>query len=275
MNYNENLAVAQQPNNIYWLYFRCRGDGEELATARLPTPHYYKRHSAEGYSIAYKLDGYFHTKKGKDFLNDMIARLSLTLPIDRRYYITPTEGEAVNNRAYKLKEFQNCESIKVDIYTRKEAKANKYEDRVFWSLKYEAERRIRVFGSLDLDAFLDYAFNVFEVGSDVKDGSTLRAKCKSIFNWYESKNWKVGRVRKPRKKGEITMQMTEQRQKANAIKKAKTKAKFLGAIEVLKIKGAKLTAKSISEEAQIGIRTAERYYREYKEAQSIESGKDG
>lgn len=269
MNYNTNLAVSQEPPQNYWLYFRCRGDGEELATAGLPTPHYYKRNTAEAYSIAYKLDGYFHTKKSKEFLNDMIARLSLTLPIERRYYIIPSESEAVNNPAYKLQEFQNCESIKVDIYTRKEAKANKYEDRVFWSLKYEAERRIRAFGSLDLEMFLDYAFNVFDVKVDVKDGSTLRAKCRSIFEWYESRNWKVGRVRKIRKKGEITMEMTEQRRKVNAIKKAKTNAKFLGAIDVLNIKGVKLTAKAISQEACIGIRTAERYYREYKATQGI------
>lgn len=259
MNYNGNLAVSQEPNNVYWLYFKCRGDGVELSTAGLPTPHFYTRQREDFYSIAYKLDGYFHTKKSKEFLNDMIARLSLTLPIERRYYIIPKEP--VNNRAYKLKEFQNCNSIKVDIYTRKEAKANKYEDRVFWSLKYEAERRIRAFKYLDYDSFVDYAFNVFEVGTDVKDGSTLQAKCRSIYEWYESRNWKVGRT--PRKK-ENAMSNDEKTQVARAVKVARTKALFNGAIEVLKIKGVKLTAKAISKEGGVSINTCGKYFKEYK-----------
>ncbi len=263
MNYNTNLAVSQEPPQNYWLYFRCRGDGEELATAGLPTPHYYKRNTAEAYSIAYKLDGYFHTKKSKEFLNDMIARLSLTLPIDRRYYIIPTEGEAVNNPAYKLQEFQNCESIKVDIYTRKEAKANKYEDRVFWSLKYEAERRIRAFGSLDLDLFLDYAFNIFDVKVDVKDGSTLRAKCRSIFEWYESRDF---RLPKTSRKKENAMSNDEKTQVARAVKVARAKAQFNGAIDVLNIRGVKLTAKAISDESGLSEKTTQKYFKEYKEA---------
>lgn len=253
----------QEPQNNFWLYFRCSGDGEELATVGLPTPHYYKRTNAENYAIAYKLDGRFHTKKGKEYLNDIIARLALTLPIERRYYIIPSESEAVNNRAYKLKEFQNCESIKVDIYTRKEAKANKYEDRVFWSLKVEAERRIRAFGSLDLDAFLDYAFNVFEVGTDVKDGSTLKAKCKSIFEWYEARAWRVGRTKK-----ENAMSNDEKTQVARAVRTARVKAQFNGAVEVLKIRGVKLTAKAIAEEAGLSEKTTQKYFKEYKEAQN-------
>jgi len=259
LNYNGNLAVSQEPQKVYWLYFKCRGDGEELLTAGLPAPHFYTRQNEQFYSIAYKLDGYFHTKKSKEFLNDMIARLSLTIPIERRYHIIPQEP--ANNRAYKLKEFQNCESIKVDIYTRKEAKANKYEDRVFWSLKYEAERRIRAFKTLDYEAFLDYALNVFEVGIDVKDGSTLRAKCHSIFEWYESRGFKLP---KTSRRKENAMSNDEKTQVARAVKVARTKALFNGAIEVLKIRGVKLTAKAISEESGVSINTCGKYFKEYK-----------
>jgi len=264
LNYNTNLAVSQEPPQNYWLYFRCRGDGEELVTSGLPTPHFYKRHTSDGYSIAYKLDGYFYTRKNKEYLNDMIARICLTLPIERRYNIIPNESEAVNNPAYKLKEFQNCESIKVDIYTRKEAKANKYEDRVFWSLKYEAERRIRAFGSLDLEMFIDYAFNVFDVKVDVKDGSTLRAKCRSIFEWYESRDF---RLPKTSRKKENAMSNDEKTQVARAVKVARAKAQFNCAIDVLNIRGVKLTAKAISEESGVSINTCGKYFKAYKESQ--------
>jgi Fic family protein len=59
----------------------------------------------------------------------------------------------------------------------------------------------------------DYAFRNF---FDRKDKSTLRAKCRNIWNWYNERSWKVTRKERALKNAE-TIKSRKRKQILNAI----------------------------------------------------------
>ena len=99
--------------------------------------------------------------------------------------------------------------------------------------------------------------DVFLVGEHVKDKSTLRAKCRSVFEWYEARNWRVD-------ERESTMSRIQGAAKARLILEAQTKGKIQTAINVLRLYGSKITVRSLAEEAGISTATAQKYLKEIK-----------
>ena len=87
-----------------------------------------------------------------------------------------------------------------------------------------------------------------------KDKSTLRAKCRSIWNWYDAREWTI--PARPKGKGMSRADGA----KHSAIKNAeRTKAKVVGAIEALKFLQEKINIATVSRQAQVSRDTAKKY----------------
>jgi len=239
----------------FWLSFQIHGDGSELFEYGLPTPTHYERANNSSYGVYWLLDGYFHTKRGRDYLNDTISRLSAVCKISRRLDLPHRRDCILDAACVKLSQFGGLPSLRTR--SAQYLNSSKYEDNVFWAIKLEAIMRIRRYGLVDRSGLEDWAFDVFLVGEHVKDKSTLRAKCRSIFEWYEARNWRVDeRV--------STMSRIEGAAKARAILEIQTKGKIQTAINVLKLYGTKITVRSLAEEAGISKSTAQKYLNEIK-----------
>jgi len=110
-----------QNNSKFYLHFQVQGDGTEWMDAYLPTPNYFYRfntivgNSTDSYCIAYLIDGVFGTEKGRRYLNDIVARFILTLPIKQRLMYPPPSDALQHDKTYKLKHFQNLKSKAKEI----------------------------------------------------------------------------------------------------------------------------------------------------------------
>jgi len=192
------IAQNQTENNInnlkgYWLHFYLNGEGSEFLNYKLPIPTYLE-HYNKGYAVAWCIEGYFGTKKSEEFLNDIIARFLLSfadLSPKRLPYKPEVKKDNktahILNKAYSLKSFSTkLKSIKKK--TEIPQRAEQFEDLIFWAIKLMAEDLIREYGLIPYELLEDFALNQFLAK---KDRSTLRAKCRSVFNYYELKDFKI------------------------------------------------------------------------------------
>ena len=194
------------------------GNGTEWIDENLPIPNFIK-YSNKGYDLAWHINGYFGTKKGIEYLNDIIGRVLITFKeySPKRLIWKPDLKTADHYypKIYKLKQLQNLKSIPGRKKT--PSRADSFADHTFWAIKLYTEDRIRDFGEGNIVAYElieDWAINQFIN----KEQSTIRAKCRSIWNWYNNKNWEL-----PKNERKFEMTRTE-RAKANA-QKIKEKAK--------------------------------------------------
>lgn len=269
----QNYSTKQ--DKAFWLSFQIHGDGSELLEYGLPTPNHYERSNNASYGVYWLVDGYIHTKKGREYLNDLVARFSGAFRIARRLHAPAHQrvlqdqiqsfssrdeqviiGDKNLTQICNLKQFGGLPSLRTKRAV-KELNTAKYEDNVFWAIKLEAIMTIRCNGWLDRSSLESWAMDVFLVGEHVKDKSTLCAKCRSVFEWYEARNWRVD-------ERESTMSRIEGAAKATAIRQARVKAKIQGAINVLRLYGTKITVRAVAEEACIGTATAQKYLKEIK-----------
>jgi len=219
----------------FWLHFNVRGDGTEWIDEGLPTPNYfYRNNSINGlskcYCIAYLLDGYFKTTKNQAFLNDVIARMILTLPVSERLLYAPSEEHKQINTIYRLKDFQALKSL-TKQYVPKLKAHMKNNDNTFWEIKLFIEHKIRDNGGegsfVDFITVFDHAMHFYEW----KDISTCKAKIRNIWSWYESRDWQYHILKKPSKTEEEILMTRQERAKANAVKREKeAKAKVINAV---------------------------------------------
>lgn len=187
-------------------YFTLLLKGEDLLgilDENLPTPNKIQlmRGLVPKFAIMYHISGYTGTKKSRAFFNDIVARFCLTLPVQERLpYELDTEYQT--ERIYHLKEFQSLKSLKTHFgainYTPKN------NDLIFWSLKVYVEQKI-----IELGGFVPYqtveiwAFGMFE--HKAKDRSTLRAKCRSVWAWYDKREWRLSLFAREKKSKETIM----------------------------------------------------------------------
>lgn len=255
----QNCTQTDRVGQGFWLHLRASGDGLEIAEYGLPTPNYYDRkEGSETYTVAWLLDGYFGTSKGKAYLNDVIARLSMGMKIANRLDFAP-KTDTLNR--YELREFQNLPSLPRNWGKKNLANHPHHKkDAIFWAIKLQAIERIRCTGFLDYDALKDWAFDLFITRA--KDRSTLRAKVRNVWQWYRDRDWKLdGRVH--------TMSRADAAAKATKVRQERTKAKIQGAINILRLYGKKITAKAVAEEAGISEPTAQKYVKQLKEEGAI------
>ena len=236
------------------LFFKARGDGSELLDHNLPSPHYYHRYDENYYTFAWILEGYFHTNKGIAYLNDMIARIALTIPIESKYDHSPIYKEAIT--PLKLEAFQNAKSLKTD-FTRQSINRDNTasKDMVWWCIKAQAESLIRQFdGWFNYEILEQWAFNMFV--DDVKDKSTLKAKCRSTWMWYEKRDFVI-----PSKDRGFKMSRSKNMERVNNIRKFQSREKIIESCkkDALLMKNGKISVSAIATDAGVSRPTANKY----------------
>ena len=223
------------------------GDGSEIFDYSLPQPHSYKR-NGKHYTLEYIINGVFNTNNGLSFLNDVLARFTLSMNVTD---IETTRVRADNLKGYELCLFRGLKSIQ---RAKDYEKSDTGQDNVFWSIKLYTESLITTYGEGEMVAYSlieSFAFSRFE--DRVKDKSTLKAKCRSIWNWYDDRYWTI-----PQRKG---LGMTRKEGALYTAQKNadKTKAKVIGAIEALTFLQEKLTIANVSKQALVSRETAKKY----------------
>jgi hypothetical protein len=263
-NEKETKSLEVILKNYFLYFYMPHYNGTEWLDYDLPIPTMLK-HSQRGIFIGWALDGFFGTKKGQDFLNDIIARYLITFPMSERLPYKPqkeaiSEETHLSNGKYKLKEFQGLKAI-VRAKKLSTRRADNFHDHVFWAIKFYCEELIQSQGIATYDQMIGFAFVNFEY----KEGSTLRAKVRSVFNWYEERDFKLSRKNK---NWEDDMERRKENAKKVSEEKAKLhKAKVLGAITQLQHLEKKLTAVNIQKLTNQNPRTVRKYLKEYKQAQ--------
>jgi len=224
-----NSMKVYQKNVTTWLYFYLRhAQGDFFIDYNLLPPNYLLV-TAQGIFTGWQIEGYPGTKQAREYFNDIIARFLLGFkeyqPERLSYKPNIAKNEIKNNKVYELKDFQNLPSIQ----TKKEissAESAGTIDQIFWSIKIYTEEMIKELGEgvpVPYQMLEDYALNNF---FDRKDKSTLRAKCRNIWNWYNKRDWTI-----PTRKKEWEMTRSERAKKNAELKRERARATLLGFIK--------------------------------------------
>jgi len=242
-------------NELYqntWLHFKASGDGSELLESNLPIPNHYQRQNNGSYSLGWLIDGYFHTSNGIEYLNDIIARIMLTIPITQRIEKNPGnyQGDPI-----KLKMLQNAVSLPSNFKTRCDTD-NRYQDATFWAIKLQAIKLIKAYGGwFDYSILEQWANDNFVPD---KEKSTINAKCRSVWYWYDKQDFKIYDKRT------FKLTRTEHAKQLNEKRKLAAKSKVLEASKSLTVKkkNGNLSAKAIAEETGLHPDTVRKYLKE-------------
>ena len=187
----EIIANNEDILQSFWLYFQVLGNGVEWIDYDLPVPTLHK-HLNRGYVIGWAIEGYFATESGQEFVNDIIARFLISFKEQgiKRLPYKPKKLDdktaKIYAKIYKLREFsRQLESLPAKKLIPK--RADSYEDFTFWAIKLYSEDMIRETGFIVYDSLENWALSQFEH----KERSTIRAKCRSVWNWYYEKDFKL------------------------------------------------------------------------------------
>jgi len=244
----------------FFLYFHIHGDGTEWQDFDLPPPTYLYHEKLGSYYIGWAINGHFSTMRNKNYLTDIIARFMISLKgfvVERLAYKpqkdTISEETHLNPTSYELKDFSGLESI---VRAKKLAsqRSEPFHDHAFWAIKFHCEHLIEKQGKADYYQLLIFTFLNFEE----KERSTLKAKCKSIHNWYEKRNWHIPKSRKSKMSRAENMKRvhTERRekteQKINEILQGENASDF-------KKKNGTWNASKIAKHLNMDARTVRKY----------------
>lgn len=203
-----------------WLYFYLRGTGNEFLDYKLPFPNVLK-HINSGYFVGWQINGYPGTKEAREYFNDIIARFLITF---KEYYpeklsFTPKADKYTHvdfKNSYELKQFQNLKSIQTPKKIQQRAENVNTIDQVFWAIKYHTEELIQEMGFVPYEMLEEFAYRHFYY----KEKSTLRAKCRAIWDWYNNRDWTIPqqkRTRKTQSEEELFMTRSERAKKNSAM----------------------------------------------------------
>jgi hypothetical protein len=220
------MQVYQNDTQITtWIYFYLKGTGSEFLDYKLPFPNVLQ-HINRGYYIGWQINGYPGTKEAREYFNDIIARFLITF---KDYYPEKLDFKPKLDKythidlksSYELKQFQNLKSIPIKKYVQKRAENINTIDQTFWAIKYYTEDLIREMGFVPYELLEEFAFRHFYH----KEKSTLRSKCKAIWNWYNERDWTIPQTRS------FKMTRSERAKKNAELKKQRAKAILFGFIQ--------------------------------------------
>jgi len=177
------------------------GDGTEWIDEGLPTPNYFYRfRSADGilgdrYALVYLIQGSFFTHKASKYLDDMIRRFIITLPIKERIMYFPTSDTLQHGIVRNLSAFQKLESLPRTKKRNKKfvPKLNQLSARHnsgrFWETKLWIELAIKQNGGEGNPVSYDSLLSATLYNFKWKDKSTCRSFCRNLWKWYENRDW--------------------------------------------------------------------------------------
>lgn len=267
--------ASYQKKLTTWLYFHLEGKGIEWIDEGLPIPNYLE-HTNNGYIMGYEINGYFGTKNGLEYLNDMIARVLITFKQLKarklKDYSPPLPLRSVRyahtfRRTYELKELQGLKSLEGEKF-KPRASADSFEDYTFWAIKFQCEELIKAYGIADYQRLEAFALNNFIE----KEYSTIRSKCRSVWNWYEQRGWRIptGYKKVNKTKRQIMASRQEHIKKVHKNRATKTKNKIKAVIDdifvqdKIKLKNGKYKISAIAELAEVHRETVSNYLKEMK-----------
>ena len=141
----------------------------------------------------------FDTLKGVQYLNDIIARFKITFETSQ-YLKHSIDNESFIN-PLKLKQFQGLKSRAV----KKIIQNSRYDgtrDFIFYCLKLHAEMIIKEKGIFSYDELLNLHLSILLIRQKI---STLKAKCRKIFNWYLDRNFELTQTVYIKKERDLVM----------------------------------------------------------------------
>ena len=244
------------------LRLQVKGDGSELFDYSLPLPSTYKRANSQHYAIEYLINGVFWTAKSAKFLNDVLLRFNLSMQIER----IDVSIVAKKKDTISLKEFSSSSTLKSLSRITFQVRANKYEDSVFWGLKLFVEHYIKKSHFIAYDTLFDFAQTHYY--DHVKDRSTLKAKCRSIWNWYYERDFQPSVYQRKYTDKELKMSRQDHIKKVNENRKNATYKKVVNAITGLmsdeyRKKNGAWHISSIAKDLKINRKTVSKYIKEY------------
>jgi len=265
----------------YYLHFNIYGDGTEWIDQGLPTPNYFYRYSnakgtVEGlYGLGYVIDGMFNSKKSIAYLEDMIRRFIVTLPIKERLMYRPTESASQHGIVYKLNDLQALESLKGNgrIVPKLQQLTARHNSGRFWETKLWIELEIKRNGGegniVSFDTLLDIVWNAWKW----KDYSTCRSFTRNVWNWYEARDWTyhILNYRKSTKTEEEIYMTRKERALTNSTARAElAKRKVSNAISGMfaheyKTKTDKWNISKLAKELDMSRNTVTKYLKELEE----------
>lgn len=249
-----------------------QGDGIEIFDYSLPQPHNYIRTSLDRYTIEYYLHGdFFCTNKAGAYLNDILARFTLSMNVIEAVGKISREHHQKPLKLYDNNQFNGLRSIEKFKY-RETVDVDK--DNVFWAIKLYTEDLIKKSSGMVAYSLLEsFAFSHFV--DRAKDKSTLKAKCRSIWNWYDERDWDIPKRYERTLQEylkETKMTRTENMHKINADKVDKNYKKVVNLLtglfnDAYKKKNGAWHILKISKELSMSRNTVSKYIKEFEKRQ--------
>ena len=194
--------ITQNDKYHHWIVFKLLDYNifVDWIDYKLPIPNLHYMDSDLYLYIGWKINGYFGTTKSIDFLNDIIARFIITFKNNiERIDIKEPPKEMINDcvgrtskNTYELKEFsQKLESLKTKKLP--PSRSDMFDDYTFWAIKLFVEDTIQENGSIEYDYLEHWALTNF---IEHKERSTIKAKCRSVYEYYRKNHFKIPRRQK-------------------------------------------------------------------------------
>lgn len=179
----------------------------------------------------YKLvvDGFDGSNKAKRFLTDIILRFQL---LNNDIFANVETKFTSEPSSYNLKQLSkllpSLPSYNKDFVLRVLDNPKQYEDLYFWAMKWQMELFIKQGNNSRYEVLLKWALEQFSS----KEFSTLKAKAKSIFNWYHARSFKTfGAYERKTTDEEYKMTRSENMKRVKTLQKATTQAKIKALID--------------------------------------------
>lgn len=181
--------------------------------------------------IVYKLvvDGYGGTKRAKQFETDILLRFQILnddifSDIEKKLTSEPSSYN-LNELSDRLPSLPKYDK---DFIARVLDNPKKYEDLYFWAMKAQMELLIKQGYTQSYNTLLEWALEQFSS----KEFSTLKAKAKSIFNWYHARSFKTfGAYERKYTDKELQMTRSENMTRINKLVKEKHQKTMLALLE--------------------------------------------
>jgi hypothetical protein len=258
----EIIAENKNKNNFQLAFTLKNGaNGSEFLDYDLPFPNTVQ-HLNASVRLMWLIAGYTGTKKSREYLNDIIARFIISYSEYEAQRIPYKLDTIQNNQIHELKEFKSLESIKKRSYdiSRSENMAHA-QDQVFYAIKFYAEQLISDCGFCQYSRLEDFAVTNF---LDRKDRSTLKAKCRSVYYWYEERNFKITNYERKLTDGEYLMTRQAHMQKVNKERAEKSERLIKNATSGLmsneyKMKSGKWNISKLAKELKLSRPTIMKY----------------
>jgi len=259
--------INHRGNGEFWLHFHLK-NAIDWIDVGLPIPHYLLHAAAGAAFVAWQIDGFPRTPKGHAFLNDVIARFTLTLAAERlpyRPYIEERRKSAhvYNGPPVTLRELaKGLDSLPSRWNGYVPTSDSASVDKVFWAIKYKIEQMMKDIGEgtpVPFSTLEEWAVVQF-VEIEGKESATIRAKCRSIWKWYDTRGWTIPKRR-------FEMSRTEAAARASAIKAERARKAVESAVtglmaETYKKKNGKWNIAKIANDLKMSRDTVRKYLKE-------------